>query len=93
MLGDLIYCSGVDERAVGHASLESGAHLEVALHPLLELGGEFTIDAALDIDPIRAHTGLSVAPEFGGYTTRHGGIDVLGVVEDNEGGIPAELER
>lgn len=87
---DLVDGTVVDEGPVGDALLEAVADLE-----FLDLGGELlgelVVDAALDVDAVGADASLARGAELGGDGTSHSGVDV-GVIEDDEGGVAAELE-
>ena len=57
-----------------------------------ELLGEGVVDAGLDVDPVGADAGLAGVPELAG----DGALDRLvevGVVEDDERGVAAQLHR
>ena len=88
--GDLGDGAVVDERAVGDGRVVAAADLE-ALDLVDEGGGEGVVDAALDVDAVGADAGLARGAEFAGDGAGDGSGQV-GVVEDDEGRVAAELE-
>ena len=72
------------------ALLEAATDLELG-HRVDEGGCEGVVDARLHVDAVRADAGLARGAELGGDGPGDGGGEV-GVVEDDEGRVAAELE-
>lgn len=81
----------VDQRAVRDGRVEAVADGEVLADGGGELGRELVVDGALDEDAVGAHAGLTGGAELAGQGAGDGGVDV-GVGEDDEGRVAAELE-
>ncbi len=80
----------VDERALHHAGLGAGADRH-GLHLFRQPRGEGLVDAVLHQQAVGADAGLAGVAVLRGERTLHRGVEV-GVVEDNEGRVAAELE-
>src|SRR5919204_5970913 len=91
VLLDLLYAVLVDKRPDHHAGLGAGADLEAA-DLLGELGGEGVVDAVLHVNAVRADAGLAGVAILRCQRAVHGSIQI-GVVEHDERGVAAELER
>ena len=61
-------------------------------HALGEAGQEVVVDPVLDEDPVGRDAGLARVAVLAGQRAGDGGLEV-GVVEDDEGRVAAELER
>ena len=80
-----------DKWADGDARLQAVAD-PLGGHGLGEPTRELVVDAALDEKVVRGIAGLSHVPHLCDDGGLDGGIEVR-VVEDDEGGVPAELHR
>ncbi len=80
----------VDQRAVRDALLVPAADLE-RLDLLGEQPREGVVDAFLHVDAVRADARLARGAELAGDSAGDGGVEV-GVVEDDEWGVAAQLE-
>ncbi len=81
----------IDQRPLLHAIVEAGAHLE-RTRGGGELFDEGVIDARLREETIGAHAGLAGIAVFGCDRALHGAVQI-GIVEDDEGRVAAELHR
>ena len=80
----------VDERPLNDARVETVPDLHRA-HRLAEPRRELLVDPVLDQHAVRTHTGLPHVPVLRRDRAGNGRLEI-GVVEDDEGGVPAELE-
>ena len=80
----------VDERPLRHAGLRPVADLELA-DSGGELGDEGVVNAVLRVDAVGADAGLAHVAELGDDRALDRGVDI-GVVEDDERRVAAELE-
>src|SRR3954469_3385732 len=87
-LGDRLV---VDQRALLHAVLEAVADLELSGRGGKPLG-ESIVDAVLDEEAVGADAGLAGVAVLRSDGAFDGAVEV-GVVEDDEGGVAAELHR
>ena len=80
----------MDQGSMGDAFGIAAADFK-GFHFFGEEGGEFIVDAGLDVDSVCAHAGLAAAAEFTCNGTSDCGVEVC-VIEDNKGRVAAELE-
>ena len=91
VLLDLVHRRLVDQRARRDAALEAVADLELA-DRRRELVGERVVDAVLHVEAVGADAGLAGVAELGGDRAFDRRVEV-GVVEDDERRVAAELQR
>ena len=91
VLLDLRHRGFVDQRTLHHAGIGAAANLEAA-HFLGQPGGERVVNPVLNQDAIGAYAGLAAVAVLRGDGALDSGIEI-GVVEDDERGVAAELHR
>ncbi len=90
-VGDLVAGLGIDQRADRDAVLEAVAELE-RLHPRGELLDEGVVHRLVDVEAVGGGAGLAHVAHLGDHRALDRGIEV-GVVEDDERGVAAELHH
>src|SRR5829696_84212 len=88
-LGDLAALGVVDEWPYLDVFLDAAADFH-GLHSLRELLGELASDIVCDVEAVGGGAGLPDVAHLGHESALHGGVHVR-VVEDQEGGVAAEL--
>ena len=91
VLADLGQRGFVDQRADLGAGVEAVADGEGG-HRLGQFLHEAVVDAGLHVDAVGADAGLAGVAELGDHRTGDGGVQI-GIVEDDEGGVAAQLHR
>ena len=90
-LGDLRALRFVDQRADVDAGLGAAADPQRA-HPLGQPAGELLGDRLVHVEAVGRRAGLADVAHLGQHRAVDGGVEV-GVVEDEERGVAAELHR
>ncbi len=90
VLLDLLHRLFVDQGADLHAVVEAVSDPQ-RLRRLRQLGDELVMDGGLHIEAVGADAGLARVAVLRGHGARHGRVHI-GVVEDQEGRVAAQLQ-
>jgi hypothetical protein len=87
---DLLHGVHGDQRPLGDAGLGAVADLH-GLHPRRQLPGERVVDRGVNQEAVRADAGLAHVAVLGDQRPLDGLLEI-GVIEDDEGGVAAQLQ-